>query len=50
MLAALAPSYERRGVPWFLSWLADIPAVFRVAWSTVRRPVNWRGRVYRDLA
>lgn len=50
MLGALAPSYERRGLPWFLSWLADIPAVFRVALSTFRRPVTWRGRDYRDLA
>ena len=50
MLGALAPSYERRGLPWYLSWLADIPAVFRVALSTFRRPVSWRGRAYRDLA
>jgi hypothetical protein len=32
-----------------LSWLADPAAVFRVALSTFRRPVSWRGRVYRDL-
>jgi dolichol-phosphate mannosyltransferase len=50
MLAALAPSYEKRGVPWWLSWLFDIGAVFRVVLSTVRRPVTWRGRAYRDLA
>ena len=50
MMGALAPSYERRGLPWYLSWLADIPAVFRVALSTFRRPVAWRGRAYRDLA
>lgn len=50
MLGALAPSYEQRGIPWYLNWLADIPAVFRVALSTLVRPVTWRGRVYRDLA
>jgi dolichol-phosphate mannosyltransferase len=50
MLGALARSYERRGMPWYLSWLADIPAVFRVALSTFRRPTSWRGRAYRDLA
>lgn len=50
MLLALAPSFERRGPPWFLSWLADPLAVFRVAWSTFRRPVSWRGRAYRELA
>lgn len=50
MLGALAPSYERRGLPWYLSWLADIPAFYRVAVSTFRRPVTWRGRAYRDLA
>lgn len=50
MLAALAPSYERRGLPWVLNWLADVPAVWRVALSTFRRPVTWRGRAYRDLA
>jgi dolichol-phosphate mannosyltransferase len=49
MLGALAPSYEQRGLPWFLSWLADIPAVFRVALSTFRRPLSWRGRSYREL-
>jgi dolichol-phosphate mannosyltransferase len=50
MLAVLAPSYERRGVAWWLNWLADAAAVFRVAVSTFRRPVTWRGRAYRDVA
>jgi dolichol-phosphate mannosyltransferase len=49
LLMALAPSFEKRGVPWSLSWLADVAAVFRIAVSTWRRPVEWRGRVYRDL-
>ena len=46
VLAATAPSYERRGVPFFLSWLLDPVAVFRVVLSTFRRPVSWRGRSY----
>jgi hypothetical protein len=29
MLGALAPSYETRGAPWLLSWLADIPSPLR---------------------
>ena len=50
LLAATAGSYERRGLPYALSVLADPAAVFRVALSTFRRPVSWRGRAYRDLA
>ena len=50
VLAAIAPSYERRGLPFFMSWLADPAAVFRVVLSTVRRPVTWRGRSYRSPA
>jgi dolichol-phosphate mannosyltransferase len=50
LAVAVAGSYERRGVPYALSWLADAAAVVRVAWSTFRRPVSWRGRAYRDLA
>ena len=50
LLVAIGGSYERRGLPYILSWLADSAAVFRVAWSTFRRPVSWRGRAYRDLA
>ena len=46
VLIAIAPSYERRGLPFFLSWMCDVPAVFRVVWSTIRRPVEWRGRTY----
>ena len=46
VLIGIAPSYERRGLPFFLSWICDVAAVFRVVWSTVRRPVSWRGRTY----
>jgi dolichol-phosphate mannosyltransferase len=46
MLVALGPSYERRGWPYWLSPLADALAVARVAYSTIRRPREWRGRRY----
>ena len=47
VLASIAPSYERRGWPFYLSVFADPLAFFRVALSTFRRPVTWRGRTYR---
>ena len=47
MTFALQASYERTGVTYFLSWLADPLAVVRVLLSTVRRPRQWRGRSYR---
>ena len=47
VLLSIAPSYERRGWPFYLSVLADPLAFLRVAWSTFRRPVAWRGRTYR---
>jgi dolichol-phosphate mannosyltransferase len=50
VLVAIAPSYERRGLPYVLSWFTDPAAVLRVGLSTFRRPVSWRGRAYRDLA
>lgn len=46
LLGALAGSYERPGVTFWLSPLADPVAVFRVLLSTVRRPRSWRGRQY----
>jgi dolichol-phosphate mannosyltransferase len=46
LLGALARSYERPGVTFWLSPLADPLAVFRVLVSTVRRPRSWRGRRY----
>ena len=47
MLGALAGSYERPGLTFWLSPLADPLAVFRVLLSIVRRPSRWRGREYR---
>ena len=46
LLGALARSYERPGVTFWLSPLADPLAVFRVLLSTLRRPSVWRGRRY----
>ena len=46
LLAAIAPSYQQRGIPYWLSPLTDLAAVVRVAVSSVRRPRRWRGRDY----
>jgi dolichol-phosphate mannosyltransferase len=46
LLGALAGSYERPGVTFWLSPLADIAAVYRVVLSTLKRPRAWRGRRY----
>jgi dolichol-phosphate mannosyltransferase len=46
VLLSIAPSYERRGWPFFFSVFADPLAFLRVAWSTFKRPVAWRGRKY----
>lgn len=43
---ALAPSYAERGVPFWLSPLADPLAALRICLSTLRRPTAWRGRTY----
>ena len=50
VLVAIKDSYEVRGAPYALSWIADPGAVFRVMLSTFRRPVTWRGRAYREIA
>jgi dolichol-phosphate mannosyltransferase len=46
VLLSIAPSYEVRGVPFYLSVLADPLAFIRVALSTFWRPSAWRGRKY----
>lgn len=46
MLLALAGSYERRSVGFWLSPLSDPVAAFRLLLSTVRRPRAWRGRQF----
>ncbi|MDQ8160917.1 MAG: glycosyltransferase family 2 protein, partial [Gemmatimonadota bacterium] len=46
MLAALRQSYAERGWPFWLSWLTDIAAAWRLTLSTARTPTRWRGRQY----
>jgi len=46
MLGALAHSYERRSIGWWLSPLSDPVAALRLALSAARRPTTWRGRPY----
>ena len=46
LLGALVHSYDRPGLTFWLSPLADPLAVARVIVSTVRRPRRWRGREY----
>lgn len=46
LLFGIAPSYERRGVTWWLSPLADPLAALRLVISTLRRPKRWRTRTY----
>ena len=46
---ALAGSYERRGLPFWLSPAADPLAALRILLSTARRPTQWRGRRYPPL-
>lgn len=46
---ALAPSYERRGITWWLSWLMDPLAAGRIIQSALIRPTTWRGRRYETL-
>lgn len=46
MCVALRRSYERRGLPFWLSPLADPLAAARIVISSLRRPRQWRGRLY----
>jgi len=46
MLTALAASYAEHGASFWLSWLSDPAAAFRLTLSTMRRPKAWRGRAY----
>ncbi|WP_396222622.1 glycosyltransferase [Gemmatimonas sp.] len=49
MLWALRGSYAERGVTFWLSWLADLGAAWRLTLSTARRPKAWRGRSFESL-
>jgi dolichol-phosphate mannosyltransferase len=46
LLMATRGSYDRRGLPYWASPLADPAAAVRLWLSTVRRPRAWRGRRY----
>lgn len=46
MIFALRHSYTKRGVAYWLSWLADIPASIRLTMSMAKRPSVWRNRHY----
>jgi dolichol-phosphate mannosyltransferase len=46
MTAALARGYRPRGLPFWLSPLADVPTMVRLTWSAVRPTRTWRGRTY----
>ena len=50
LLVALRGSYAKRGLPFWCSWLADIPAAVRLTMSTVSSPDSWRGRTYHTLS
>jgi dolichol-phosphate mannosyltransferase len=49
LLVALRGSYAERGWPFWLSWLSDIAAAWRLTLSTTRTPTRWRGRQYDTL-
>jgi dolichol-phosphate mannosyltransferase len=49
MLWALRGSYAERGLTFWLSWLADLAAAWRLTLSTARRPKAWRGRSFESL-
>jgi dolichol-phosphate mannosyltransferase len=46
LLVALAPAYARRGLPFWLSPLADPAVAVRLTWSALRPTRRWRGRTY----
>jgi dolichol-phosphate mannosyltransferase len=46
LTVALAPSYTRRGIAYWLSPLADPPAAVRLTLSAARPARSWRGRTY----
>jgi dolichol-phosphate mannosyltransferase len=50
LLYALRGCYAERGAPFWFSWLADIPAAWRLTQSTAKVPKSWRGRVYPTMA
>jgi dolichol-phosphate mannosyltransferase len=49
MLGALRGSYAERGPTFWLSWVSDLAAAWRLTLSTARTPKAWRGRQYETL-
>nr|MBA3329049.1 glycosyl transferase group 2 family protein [Solirubrobacterales bacterium] len=47
LLGALARGYRPRGLPFWLSPLADVPTMVRLTWAALRPARAWRGRTYR---
>lgn len=47
LLPAMRESYAVRGAPFWLSFLADVPAAVRLSLSMFRAPYTWRGRRYK---
>lgn len=50
LLPAMRESYAVRGWPFWLSFLADVPAAIRLTLSMLRAPRAWRGRRYGAFA
>jgi dolichol-phosphate mannosyltransferase len=46
LLLALRRAYRPRGLPFWLSPLADLAVAVRLTWSVLRPPRTWRGRTY----
>jgi len=46
LVYAIRGSYGKRGLAFWTSWLADIPAAIRLTISSAQRPRQWRGRRY----
>ena len=46
LLAAMASGYQPRGLPFWLSPLADPATMVRLTWSVLRPTRTWRGRRY----
>jgi dolichol-phosphate mannosyltransferase len=46
LVAAMRRAYRPRGLPFWLSPLADLPVAVRLTWSVLRPPRTWRGRTY----
>jgi dolichol-phosphate mannosyltransferase len=49
MLGALASSYDRRSIGYWLSPMSDPAAWVRLLLSTIRRPRQWRGRFFAPM-